>query len=173
MNLLGGTVSTSKELANAIEQFLVNDEITRLTPDKKIIDGKQVRFLLNHLINLHQIFIYETRYDCSYSTFIRHVPSYIVSPKPHEWGTCLCITCLNPQIKPKRINQLKNSYPILNNLSRLLKNDITSMINDKNNVEEILKELDSLKKASFAMTYTEWILKICGKGSGFNSTKTV
>ncbi|CAF4549550.1 unnamed protein product, partial [Rotaria magnacalcarata] len=49
MNLLSnnnlastGTVSTSKELASAIEQFIINDEITRLTPDKKqIIDGQQ------------------------------------------------------------------------------------------------------------------------------------
>ncbi|CAF5173499.1 unnamed protein product, partial [Rotaria magnacalcarata] len=155
-----GTVSTSKELASAIEQFIINDEITRLTPDKKqIIDGQQVRLLLNHLINLHQRFIHETRYDCSFSTFTRHVPSYIVSPKPHEWGTCLCMSYLNPQIKSERINQLKNSHPILNNLSTLLNDDITSVTNDKNKVEEILKELDSLKNASFTITYTEWIKK--------------
>ncbi|CAF3293559.1 unnamed protein product [Rotaria sp. Silwood2] len=37
------TSTISRELADAIEQFLNNDEITRLTPDKnKIIDGKQV-----------------------------------------------------------------------------------------------------------------------------------
>ncbi|CAF4638352.1 unnamed protein product, partial [Rotaria sp. Silwood2] len=36
------TTTVSRELADAVEQFLNNDEITRLTPDKnKIIDGKQ------------------------------------------------------------------------------------------------------------------------------------
>ncbi|CAF4815704.1 unnamed protein product, partial [Rotaria sp. Silwood2] len=35
--------------------------------------------------------------ECSYSTFTRHIPSYIIPPKPSDWGTCLCMTCLNPQ----------------------------------------------------------------------------
>ncbi|CAF1551653.1 unnamed protein product, partial [Rotaria sordida] len=125
------TTMSSKELTEAIEKFLNDDDNTRLTPDKNnIIDGKQVRFLLNHLINLHQKFILNTNIDCSYSTFTKHVPSYIVSPKPDNWGTCLCITCLNPQIKGERINQLKHKHSILSGLSSLIGNDLISVASD-------------------------------------------
>ncbi|CAF4441840.1 unnamed protein product, partial [Rotaria magnacalcarata] len=167
-----GTTKVSRDLAIAIEQFLNNEEITRVTPDKKrIIDGKQVRFLLNHLINLHQKFILTTNLDCSYSNFTRHVPSYIVSPKPSDWGSCLCMTCLNPQIKVQRINQIKANHPILNNLSTLLTNDIASTANDKKKVEEILNEVNFLKEESFPITYVEWIQKRSERSSGLISTK--
>ncbi|CAF5000863.1 unnamed protein product, partial [Rotaria sp. Silwood1] len=101
----------------------------------------------------------ETNYDCSYSTFTRHIPSYIVSPEPNEWGTCLCMKCLNPQIKSDRINQLKNKYPVFNCLLSLMTNDLTSIIDDKKKVEEILKELDFLKAEPFTINDVEWIKK--------------
>ncbi|CAF3378161.1 unnamed protein product [Rotaria sp. Silwood2] len=152
------TTTISRELADAIDQFLNDDEITRMSQNKdNIVDGKQVRFLLNHLINIHQKFIMETRYECSYSTFTRHIPSYIISPKPSDWGTCLCMTCLNPQLKSERINQLKNVNPLLNYLSSLLTNDLTSIINDEKTVNEILEELHRLKAETFMITYVEWI----------------
>jgi hypothetical protein len=167
------TTVVSTELANTIEKFLNDDEITRLTPDKKrIVDGKQVRFLLNHLINIHQKFILETHYECSYSTFTRHIPSYIISPKPHEWGSCLCIVCLNPQIKFERIIQLKNKHPVLNRLSSLMTNDLMSVTNDQEKIKEIMRELNLLKTETFIITYVEWIKKKSEKSSGFISTKT-
>ncbi|CAF3901771.1 unnamed protein product, partial [Rotaria sp. Silwood1] len=101
----------------------------------------------------------EINYDCSYSIFTRHIPSYIVSPEPNEWGTCLCMKCLNPQIKSDRINQLKNKYPAFNCLSSLMTNDLTSIIDDKKKVEEILKELDFLKAEPFTINDVEWIKK--------------
>ncbi|CAF2801426.1 unnamed protein product [Rotaria sp. Silwood2] len=91
--------------------------------------------------------------ECSYSTFTRHIPSYIISPKPSDWGTCLCMTCLNPQLKSERINQLKNVNPLLNYLSSLLTNDLTSIINDEKTVNEILEELHRLKKLQNHMEY--------------------
>ena len=96
------TTTISGELTEAIEKFLNDDDDdnTRLTPDKKNFnDGKQVRFLLNHLINLHQKFIVDTNIDCLYSIFTRPIPSYVVSPKLDDWNTYLCINCLNLQIK--------------------------------------------------------------------------
>ena len=37
--------------------------------------------------------------DCSARTFGRYIPSNIVKPKPQDWGTSLCKTCLNPELK--------------------------------------------------------------------------
>jgi len=166
------TTISSRELTEAIEKFLNDDDNTRLTPDKnKIIDGKQVRFLLNHLINLHQKFILNTNIDCSYSTFTKHVPSYIVSPKPDNWGTCLCITCLNPQIKAERINQLKHKHSILSGLSSLIGDDLILVASDDKNVEDILKELNLLKAESFMVTYVEWAQIKSHRSSGLISTK--
>ena len=83
------------------------------------------------------------------------------------------MNCLNPPIKSERIIQLKKSQPILNNLSCLLTNDLTSIINDKSKVEEIVKELDALKNASSMITYTEWSKKKSERSTGLISTKTV
>ncbi|CAF1555937.1 unnamed protein product, partial [Rotaria sordida] len=55
--------------------------------------------MLNHLSTIHQRFISETGNNCHYSTFTRYVPDYVVKPSAGEWGTCLCVTCLNPQVK--------------------------------------------------------------------------
>ncbi|CAF3938553.1 unnamed protein product [Rotaria sp. Silwood1] len=144
-----------------------------MSPNKdNIVDGKQVRFLLNHLINIHHNFIMETRYECSYSNFTQHIPCYIISPKPSYLGTCLCMTYLNTQLKSERISQLKNVNPLLNYLSSLLTNDLASIINDEKTVNEILEELHRRKAETFMITYVEWIKRKSERSSGLISTKT-
>ena len=127
--------------------------------------------LLNHLINLHQKFIFDKNIDCSYSIFTRHIPSYVISPKLDDWSTCLCITCLNPQIKAERINQLKHKYSILNGVFCLIGNDLLSSASDDKKVEVILKELNLLKEKSFVDTYVEWIQIKSQRSSGLISMK--
>ena len=70
----------------AVEAFLCRDDITKICPDKhKQVDGKQIRFLLNHLNVLHQQFEFESNIDIDYVTFTRYVPSYIQKPKTDSW----------------------------------------------------------------------------------------
>ena len=130
-----------------------------------------MRFRVNHLINLHQKFISNTNIDCSYSTFTRHVPSYIISPKPSDWGICLCATSLNPQIKAERINQLKHNHPILNGVSSFLGNDLTPVVCDENKIQDILKELNLPKTESFSITYVEWVQIKSARSSDLILTK--
>ena len=82
----------SSSLRTAIKTFLCQDHISKLCPDKKKnIDTHQIRYRLNHLSTLHQIFEYETQIDIEYVTFTRCVPSYIKKPSVESWGTCLCV----------------------------------------------------------------------------------
>lgn len=38
-------------------------------------------------------------HSCSYEQFCRYIPNNIIKPKSEDWGTCLCKTCLNPELK--------------------------------------------------------------------------
>ncbi|CAF0883905.1 unnamed protein product [Didymodactylos carnosus] len=59
-------------IQTTIENFLCQDHISKLCPEKnKIIDNKQVRYCLNHLSTLHEIFEYETGVEIDYVTFTR------------------------------------------------------------------------------------------------------
>ncbi|CAF3986560.1 unnamed protein product [Rotaria sordida] len=120
------------KLESDIEQFFCQDNVSKLCPDKKkVINGGQVRHRLNHLYTLHQWFENETKIDIDYSTFTRHIPPYIQKPSHESWGTCLCVTCLNPQMKYEKLKQMghKNSTvkSIMNgtpvDLSEIIKND--------------------------------------------------
>ena len=37
------------------------------------------------------------------------IPSNIVKSKPQDWGICLCISCLNPQLKMEALCNLDSS----------------------------------------------------------------
>ena len=41
----------------------------------------------------------ETRAVCSLEWFKQNIPFNVVCPKPNNLGTCLCATCINPEIK--------------------------------------------------------------------------
>ena len=41
--------------------------------------------------------------ECSYPTFTKYIPYYVRKPSATDWGTSLCGTCLNPQIKLERL----------------------------------------------------------------------
>lgn len=86
-------------------------------------------------------------------------------------GTCLCMTCLNPQIKVERINQLKRTHSVLSGLSSLIGNDLISVASDDKQIRDILKELNLLKTESFMVTYVEWVQIKSHRGSGLISTK--
>ena len=80
-----------------------DDEISMKCPDKK----KENR--LDYLHVLHEKFLSEYQVECSYSHFCKLVPNDIVGPKPQDWGSCLCQTCLNPQLKMEALRNVSKS----------------------------------------------------------------
>ena len=58
---------------------------------------------------LHEKFFAEYKVDCSYSNFCKLVLSNIVKPKPQDWGTFLCMSCLNLQLKMEALCNLDSS----------------------------------------------------------------
>ncbi|CAL4091766.1 unnamed protein product [Meganyctiphanes norvegica] len=88
-----------------IEIFLLQDENSVVVPDIKK-SKKGIRYRLMTLEDLHQKFVVDEELECSYPQFTRHVPGYIIKPKPEDWGTCLCKTCLNPELKLAVIKRL-------------------------------------------------------------------
>ena len=97
------------------DTFFLQEHITKLCPDKKrtITDPNtgdivQLQFRMGSLRSLHEQFLMRHEgTDCSLSTFQRNVPFNICKPKENEWGTCLCIYCVNPQLKLDRLTHLK------------------------------------------------------------------
>ena len=65
-------------------------------PDK---DKEGVCYRRDTLEVLHEKFMWEEMVECHYSTFTHNIPQNIRKPKPEDWGTSLCKTCLNPELK--------------------------------------------------------------------------
>ncbi|CAF1583018.1 unnamed protein product, partial [Didymodactylos carnosus] len=155
-------------LDQATERFLCNDDISRFSADKKkMIYGKQIRFLLSHLVNVQQRFIVETNYKCSYSTFTRHIPHHIITPKPSDWGTCLCIVCLNPQLKIEKLLQSQSHRLQLVPLSNIITSDLPLIVSDLTKIKQIIDELNNLNTEKFL----DLVKHIGGVKSQFRAAK--
>ena len=84
---------------------MLNDENSIVVPDFKK-SKKGLRYRLLSLKDLHLKFSLElSDIECSYETFTRFIPEIIIKPKPEDWGTCLCMTCLNPELKLEAIKR--------------------------------------------------------------------
>ena len=94
------------EVKKLVVDFLNEDSNSATCPDKKKVG---IRYRLDYLCTLHEKFLSENPHiQCSYPQFTRLVPCNIQKPKPSDWGTCLCMTCLNPQLM---LEGLKRSIP--------------------------------------------------------------
>ncbi len=149
--------TSQSSLQAEIEAFLCRDEITKLCPDKhKQIDGHQIRYRLNHLNILHQQFELESNIDIDYVTFTRHVPSYIHKPNHDSWGTCLCITCLNPQLKYEKLHRLKHKYSYIKPILDSKPIDLYDLVTDEIQINEFKDNLVKLNKKEIVVTFSEW-----------------
>ena len=88
----------------AVKDFMLQDDNSMKSPDKVKID---IRYRLDFVCILHEKFLAETDLDISLSHFSRLIPKNIIKPEPTDWGTSLCMTCLNPQLK---LEGLKRSF---------------------------------------------------------------
>ena len=93
-------------LSQKAVNFMRDDENSMKCPDKK--KGK-LRYRLDYLHVLHRKVLSEYQVECSYSHFSKLVPNDIVRPKPQDWGTCLCQTCLNPLLKIEALRNVNKS----------------------------------------------------------------
>lgn len=169
-NPLSNTPST---LQKDVEIFLCHDDVSKQAPDKKKqIRGQQIRYLLNHLSTIHQRFVVETGNNCHYSTFTRYIPDFVVKPNANDWGTCLCVMCLNPQMKFEKLQNLKSRYSIIKSVLIDGLTDITDLVTDESKTKDFKSNLATLKDEQFNITYSEWTKKKNEGSSAPISTKT-
>ena len=83
------------DLGEKIIAFMLDNDNSFECPDKK----EGVCYCRDTIEILHKKFLAEAMVACSLSTFAWYLPKNVVNPKPEDWGTSLCKTCLNPELK--------------------------------------------------------------------------
>ena len=183
---LSNEISLGKEdrsgLGEKVKLFFDREDVSLVCPDTRkyakdpgTAEKVPLRYRLHYLTLLHAKFIAETSDNCCYETFTRHVPHYVKKPAAEDWGTCLCITCLNPELKLERLRKL-NEISVLNVEEAVsstekyekLKEDLQSLKPNpekerkRNNLDQILLQQDSAAKKVVqkgkvdTITFTEW-----------------
>ena len=93
-------------------------------------------------------FCSESTSNISRATFGQHAPFYITSPSTTDWGTCLCSTCLNSQIKIEKLCRGDKAL-LLAPLDEIFEQD-----------EDFSQLLETLKKYQFkditSIQFYEW-----------------
>ena len=87
----------------------------------KLEEQQQIRYKLGYTKMLFYTFQALENIDYSYEAFSRHIPYYVKKVGPYDWGTCICCTCLNSELKiekliwEKLIPSINLEYAIQNN----------------------------------------------------------
>lgn len=129
-----------------IKAFFDREDVSRVYPDTRKVAYDpatpkvcaQIRYRLSYLKLLHVKFIAETTEDCCYETFTRHVPYYIRKPAAEDWGTCLCVTCLNPELKIDRLQRLEKIAAV----------NIEDAVSCSDKFDQLVEDLSNLKPDS-------------------------
>ena len=88
--------NTVSDLGEKIIPFMLDNDNSFECPDKK---KEGVRCRRDTIEILHEKFLAEAIVECLLSNFARYLPKNVVKPKPEDWGTSLCKTCSNPELK--------------------------------------------------------------------------
>lgn len=161
--------SNKSKVAKEIEKFFDQDDVTRICPDKKAVmknpDDKTekvpARYRLSSLSFLHKKFVAQTDEQCDYTTFTRHVPYYVSKPSPQSWGTCICGTCLNPELKLKALSSklkvLKKEKERDHQTFQYSTEEISAITVelDSDSIADIIKIVETMKLEG-DITFTEW-----------------
>lgn len=118
----------------------------------------QIRYQLGYTKSIYK-FLAETGTDCCYETFTRHVLFYIKKASASDWGMCLCMTCLNPELKIQKLVFFKLISSI----------NLETTIGNENVFQDLLDKLRALKcgeKSNVKVNIVEWnkIPKLNAKG---------
>ena len=96
---------------------------------------------------LYQKFLTDVQeVECSYTQFCCNVPKEIIKPKPEDWGTCLCMPCLNPELN---LEAIKRTLGGTHNLT-------TESLKDKRFEEDIKDLCHQIEKSDTASEKLEW-----------------
>ena len=102
---------------------------------------KGLRYRLLSLKELYQKFLTDVQeVECSYIQFCCNVPKEIIKPKPVDWGTCLCMPCLNPELN---LEAIKRTLGGTHNLT-------TESLKDKGFEEDIKDLCHQIEKSDTA-----------------------
>ena len=140
------------ELQQLIRQFFFRDDVSRVCPDTKRMKKNPanpdeilpVRYRLCSLKSLYEKFKAENMQECSFSYFTQNCPFNVFKPNPNDWGTCLCSTCLNPEIKLEELSKVTKRTDIKWNDTM-----------DYKNISEIIEKVKSINYDS-SITFAEW-----------------
>ena len=103
---------TETPLVKVINEFIERDDVSRVSPGLKTVitknnENNPVRYRMSTLKTLYLKFCAESSLSCCFSTFTRNIPQNIKRPNPLTWDTCLCVKCLNPELKLERLAKVK------------------------------------------------------------------
>ena len=112
---------------------------------------------------MHEKSLAETSHDCHLSTFYRSVPFFVVKPAASDWGTCLCRTCLNPELKLEKAIKLGILTRISGNLEKVLSEE-----EGAGNLIEAIENIVHEKDVSFS----EWQMVPKEDGTSSKQTKS-
>ena len=94
-----------------VELFFNREDVSHVLSDtSQVSKGVPNQFALGHYLQLFRKF--GAKEDCSYCTFLREIPHYVRKPKARDWGTCLCIIFLNPELKIEALQNRKLLEPV-------------------------------------------------------------
>ena len=82
---------------------------------------------------------------CSYAQFSRYVPANIIKHHPEDWGTCLCMLCLNPELK---LESVKREFPQIQPTIEDLAGEASK--------EDIKQMILLVSKSEHGLHYLEW-----------------
>ena len=90
------------KITEELKIFFIRDDISRSTSGKKKCktvskEKHQIRYLTDKLFNLFKIYKNEGG-RCSFATFFRHKPAFVLSPNIHNRNTCLCVKHSNMEM---------------------------------------------------------------------------
>ena len=148
---------TVSSLGAKIKEFINRDDNSMKCPDKK---KEHLRYRLNNLTVFHEQFLSENpEVQCCYSNFCRYIPENVVKPKAQDWGTCLCVTCLNPELKMEALSRLKDKPAGLStNLQEILKFEEKELKDFSQNIKQIkglIKYMVWTKKKADGKEFTD------------------
>ena len=130
----------NQDTKRKIQEWLLRDENSFCVPDKKVKEG--TRYRLASLEMLHMKYLSECESvddEVSYPHFTTLVPKNIIKPKPESWGTCLCMPCINTELKVSAVNRI-----CLCELGKLSEQ------------EELVRIIEELAKHKDQVEYLEW-----------------
>ena len=132
-----------------VEEFFNLDIVSRACPDKRQqSNGIPVRFALGHFKTLYSQFTASWE-ECSLSTFMRSIPHYVKKPRASDWGTSLCSTCLNPELKVEAFYHNKFWAEMV---------DLEEIMKSEEELSNLLKRIDETgeEKKEESITFHEW-----------------